>query len=916
MFVCCTIGGVLIKHSPKEVRLKKPLILVDGSSYLFRAYYALPALTNSKNQATGAIYGVANMLRKLLSDYQPELIAVVFDTKKPTFRHELYKEYKANRTKMPEELASQIAPLHELIRALGLPLIAQEGVEADDVIGTLALEAEREGLSVVISTGDKDMTQLVNRHVTCINTMTNQTLDIKGVEEKFGVPPEKIIDYLALMGDSSDNIPGIPNVGPKTALKWLQEYGSLDNVVKNAVNIKGKVGDNLRENLDKLELSKTLVTIKTDVELSIKPSDLKRSSPDNEKLKNLFAEFEFKKWLEEINNAAPVTQEPILVTDQKFELILTEDAWQAWQKKLAAAQIIALDTETTSIEPMLAQIVGVSFSVKAGEAAYVPLMHDYIGAPTQLKKSEFLAELAPFLCDKHKIIVGQNLKYDIEILRHEGIEIEASMRDTLLESYVINSTGSRHDLETLAKNLLNRSSTSFEEIAGKGAKQLTFNQIDLDIAVNYAAEDADIALQVDQKLFAQIKAEPAYLSVFNEIEMPLMPILARMEYTGVLIDAKKLAQQSAELAKKIDEYQQQAYKLAGQEFNLSSPKQLQEILYTKMQIPVLKKTPGGQPSTAEPVLQDLAHSYELPAVILQYRSLAKLKSTYTDALPEQINPRTGRVHTSYNQAVTATGRLSSNNPNLQNIPTRTEEGRKIREAFIAPSGYKIVAADYSQIELRIVAHLSQDPGLLKAFKHNQDVHVSTAAEVFDLPLDKVTKDQRRIAKMINFGLLYGMSAFGLSRQLGISRSEAQQHMDVYFKRYPKVHDYMQQAREIAAKQGYVETLFKRRLYIPEINSANKQMQMAAERAAINAPMQGTAADLIKIAMIHVDAWLRAEKIDARMIMQVHDELVFEVNENQVEKISAKIKDLMENAAQLSVPLIVDIGVGNNWGEAH
>jgi len=896
--------------------LKKPLILVDGSSYLFRAYYALPSLTNSKNQATGAIYGVANMLRRLLLDYQPELIAVVFDTKKPTFRHELYKEYKANRTKMPEELASQIAPLHELIRALGLPLIAQEGVEADDVIGTLALEAEREGLSVVISTGDKDMTQLVNQHVTCINTMTNQTLDIKGVEEKFGVPPEKIIDYLSLMGDSSDNIPGIPNVGPKTALKWLQEYGSLDNVVKNAENIKGKVGENLRENLDKLELSKTLVTIKTDVELSIKPSDLKLAAPDNEKLKHLFAEFEFKKWLEEVNNAAPLTSEPVVVAEQKFELILTKNAWQVWQKKLAAAQIIALDTETTSIEPMLAQIVGVSFSVKAGEAAYVPLMHDYVGAPTQLKKSEFLAELAPFLSDKNKTIVGQNLKYDIEILRHEGIEIKAPMRDTLLESYVINSTGSRHDLETLAKNNLNRSSISFEEIAGKGAKQLTFNQIELDIALNYAAEDADIALQIDQKLFAQIKAEPAYSSVFNEIEMPLMPILAQMEYTGVLIDAKKLAQQSAELAKKIDQFQEQAYELAGQPFNLGSPKQLQEILYNKMQIPVLKKTPGGQPSTAEPVLQDLAHSYELPAVILQYRSLAKLKSTYTDALPEQINLRTGRVHTSYNQAVTATGRLSSNNPNLQNIPTRTEEGRKIREAFIAPRGYKIVAADYSQIELRIVAHLSQDPGLLKAFKHNQDVHASTAAEVFSVALDKVTKDQRRIAKMINFGLLYGMSAFGLSRQLGISRTEAQQHMDVYFKRYPGVHGYMQHAREIAAKQGYVETLFKRRLYIPEINSTNKQMQLAAERAAINAPMQGTAADLIKIAMIHVDAWLRAEQIDAKMIMQVHDELVFEVKVDHIEKISAKIKSLMENAASLSVPLIVDVGVGDNWGEAH
>ncbi len=897
------------------------LILVDGSSYLFRAYYALPALTNSKGKPTGAIYGVISMLRKLLSDYASPHVAVVFDPKGKTFRHELYQAYKANRAVMPDELAQQIAPLHEIIKAMGLPLIIEPGIEADDVIGTLTKRATKNGMKVLISTGDKDIAQLVDANVTLINTMTNVLMDSQGVVEKFGVKPDQIIDYLALIGDTSDNVPGVPKVGPKTAVKWLTQYHSIQNIVQHATEIGGKVGENLREFIPQLPLSVELVTIKTDIALTQSEESLCLKQPDHAQLQYWFAELEFKKWLADVSDAqnqpvsVAITPTTKTASHSHYDVILDQDSWRKWQRILQQATTFAFDTETTSIEAMQARLVGLSFAVE-NKAAYVPLRHDYAGAPTQLTAAAFLKELAPFLQDPQKTVVGQNLKYDIEVMRHEGVEISASLRDTLLESYVINSTASRHSLDALAKNYLDKDTVTFEAIAGKGTKQLTFNEIAIETAAHYAAEDADVALQLDRVLYPQITAVTAYQKVFSEIEMPLMPILARMEYRGVLIDAALLEKQSQTLAHAIAEYEQKAYALAGEQFNLSSPKQLQEILYDKMKIPVLKKTPGGQPSTAEPVLQDLSHDYELPAVILHYRSLAKLKSTYTDKLPQQINAKTGRVHTSYNQAVTSTGRLSSNNPNLQNIPIRTQEGRRIREAFIAPAGFKIVAADYSQVELRIVAHISQDPGLLNAFKHNQDVHAATASEVFGIALDKVTAEHRRAAKAINFGLLYGMSAFGLAKQLGIGRNEAQQHMDVYFKKYPKVHAYMEQARQLACAQGYVETLFGRRLYIPLIQSKNRMQKMAAERAAINAPMQGTAADIIKIAMINVDRWLREEKIAAHMVMQVHDELIFEVDENALQTVVASVKQLMQNAVELSVPLIVDVGIGDNWGAAH
>lgn len=893
----------------------KPLILVDGSSYLFRAYYALPPLTNSKGQPTGAIYGVINMLKKLISEYDPDYLAVVFDSKGKTFRHELYSEYKANRLVMPDDLAAQIKPLHELIEALGFPLVVETGVEADDVIGTLAKQAVKKGLPVLISTGDKDMAQLVDKNVTLVNTMTNTVLDQKGVKEKFGVSPEHIIDYLALMGDTSDNVPGVPKVGPKTAAKWLNEFGTLDHLIQKADQVKGKVGENLRAFIPDFPRTVELVTIKTDVKLAHTIPSLKRQKPDYPKLKKMFSELEFRKWLEQIETAPDETAAVVSPTSG-YETILDEAAWKRWHEKLKAASLFAFDTETTSLDPMEAELVGVSFAIKKGEAAYVPLAHDYAGAPKQLDKATFLNSLASLLQEKSKSIVGQNLKYDMEVLRHEGIEIKTVLYDTLLESYVINATAARHNLDALAEKYLDKKTITFEEVAGKGVKQLTFNQIPLEKAAPYAAEDADLALQLHNTLYPEIESLPAYKTVFHEIEMPLMPVLARMEYYGVLIDAKKLAQQSASLEKEIKQLEKKAHELAGETFNLSSTKQLQEILYEKMQIPVIKKTPGGQPSTAELVLQDLSHHHELPAVILQYRSLAKLKSTYTDKLPEQISPRDGRVHTSYNQAVTSTGRLSSNNPNLQNIPVRTKEGRRIREAFVAPAGYKMAALDYSQVELRIVAHLSKDPGLLNAFQQGQDVHASTAAEVFGVPIEKVTPNQRRSAKAINFGLLYGMSAFGLSRQLGIGRKEAQEHMDVYFKKYPKVHAYMEHARETARKNGYVETMMGRRLYIPAIHSKNKMQQIAAERAAINAPMQGTAAEIIKIAMIRVDEWIQKENIDAKMVMQVHDELIFEVNAKHATQIVDRIRHFMEQAAELSIPLVVDVGLGDNWGAAH
>lgn len=892
---------------------KKPLVLVDGSSYLFRAFHALPPLTNSKGSPTGAVYGVVNMLKKLVRDVEPEHIAVVFDPKGKTFRHEMYPEYKANRAVMPDDLRVQIEPLHTLIKALGFPLIVMEGVEADDVIGTLAHLAKKKGMPVLISTGDKDMAQLVNQHVTLINTMSNKTLDPEGVVEKFGVPPERIIDYLALMGDTSDNVPGVPKVGPKTAAKWLKEYGSLDAIIENADHIKGKVGENLRASLEHLQLARELVTIKLDVDLEITPETLISDAPDTKALHALFQDLEFKSWLRELEAGAP---ESVEKKEVQYEAVFTQKALEAWIKKLNAADCFSFDTETTSLDSMRAELVGVSFSVKAGEAAYVPIAHDYMDAPAQLDKQTVLDALTTVLGDPKKTVVGQNLKYDIQVLKNCGVEIKAAMFDTMLESYVLNSTSVRHDMDTLALKHLGESTIKFEDVAGKGAKQITFNAVSLDAAVPYACEDADITLQLHHVLYPQIQAETAYQKVFSDIEMLLMPILAQMEYDGVLIDADMLKKQSAVLQKRIESIQEKVFKLAEYEFNLSSPKQLIEILYDKMQLPILKKTPKGQPSTAEAVLQELAHDYPLPKHILEFRSLSKIKSTYTDALPLQINPKTGRVHTSYNQAVTSTGRLSSRNPNLQNIPIRTEEGRKIRQAFIAPEKHVLLAADYSQVELRIMAHFSKDPGLVAAFEQGLDVHASTAAEVFGVALEDVTPDQRRSAKAINFGLIYGMSSFGLSQQLGISRQDAQQHMDVYFERYPAVHGYMESARADAEKQGYVETLFGHRLYVPDINATNQQRKKAAERAAINAPLQGTAADIIKLAMIAIDQWIAQSGLDVTMIMQVHDELIFDIAENDLDKAKKEIKALMENTVRLSVPLVVDVGVGSNWDEAH
>ena len=890
----------------------KPFILVDGSSYLFRAYHALPPLMTSHGQPTGAIYGVMNMLRKLQNDYAPEYMAVIFDPRGPTFRKEMYAEYKANREKMPDELAQQIEPLHKLIKASGMPLIIVDGVEADDVIGTLVKQAEQQGLQTLVSTGDKDMAQLVNEQVTLVNTMTDKVMDIEGVQEKFGVKPEQIIDYLTLVGDTSDNIPGVPKVGPKTAAKWLQQYGSLENIIEHAEEIKGKVGENLRNHLSMLPLARDLVTIKTDVTLEVGPAELKLNSPDNSTLLQMFQNLEFKRWIAELQEdtipASEATQDYTLVLDQKV--------FDQWVTKLQAADEIAFDTEATSLDAMRADMVGLSFAVKQGEAAYVPVAHTYSDAPAQLDRQQVLAALQPILNDPTKTIVGQNLKYDLKILRQQGIEIQAKMRDTLLESYVLNSTSSRHDMDTLAITYLGHATIKYEDVAGKGAKQVTFDQVDLAQAGPYAAEDADITLQLDHKLMQQITAEESCLKVFNDIEMPLMPVLMNMEYNGVLIDKTLLEQQSEVLAKRLTELKAEVFTIAGEEFNLDSPKQLQHILFEKLKIPIIKKTPKGQPSTAEPVMQELALDYPLPKLILEYRSLSKLKSTYTDKLPLQINPHTGRVHTHYNQAVTSTGRLSSKDPNLQNIPVRTEEGRKIRKAFIAPPGHKIVAADYSQVELRIMAHLSGDPTLLKAFANGLDVHRATAAEVFGVKHDEVTPEQRRHAKAINFGLMYGMSAFGLSRQLNVGRDAAQEYMDVYFHRYPKVHDYMEQARKMAAKKGYVETLFGRRLYVPDIKSNNTQRRMAAERAAINAPLQGTAADIIKLAMLCIQDWLDEADIQVRMIMQVHDELVFEVAEALVSDAQAHIRGCMEGAVQLDAPLLVDIGVGVNWDEAH
>jgi len=907
---------------------EKTLVLVDGSSYLFRAYHAVPLLSNSKGEYTNAILGVSNMLKKLVDTYPEAYFGVIFDAPGKTFRNDMYSEYKANRSAMPEELREQIKPLHQLIKAMGLPLVMESGVEADDVIGTLAQQAEQSGLKVVISTGDKDIAQLVTEKIALINTMNNQWLDQAGVIEKFGVPASKIIDYLALMGDTSDNIPGIPKVGPKTAAKWLDKFGSLDQIIARADEVKGKVGESLREHLDAIPLSKALVTIRCDVPLNESPLDLVRQPADVEALAVMLEHFEFNSWLKQLGAGGakkPVAQsaeviddvqiaEP--VTELKVDTVLDEASFNIWLEKLSQAELFAFDTETTSLDYTKALIVGVSFSVETGHAAYVPLAHQYPGAVEQLSRQWVLDQLKPILESTDILKLGQNLKYDANVLCNHGIVLAGVAHDTMLQSYVLNSTATRHNMDALADTYLGVQTIHYEEVAGKGAKQICFDQVAIDVAAPYAAEDADITLRLHQHLFPQLEKLESLSYVYQKIEMPLLPVLARMEQTGVLVDAAMLQQQSVELAAKVKVLEDQAHEVAGQPFNLASPKQIQEILYDKLGLPVLKKTPKGQPSTAEAVLHELAVDFPLPRLILEHRSLSKLRSTYTNKLPKQINPVTGRVHTSYHQAVAATGRLSSSDPNLQNIPVRSEEGRRIREAFIAEPGYTVLAADYSQIELRIMAHLSQDEGLLQAFKDGLDVHKATAAEVFGVPLDQVEDHQRRSAKAINFGLIYGMSAFGLAKQLDIDRAAAQGYINLYFERYPGVKQYMDETRELAREQEYVETLFGRRLYLPDINAKNGQRRQYAERTAINAPMQGTAADIIKLAMLSVDDWLQADKPPVRMVMQVHDELVFEVENSYLEEAKKIIRQKMSAAANLDVPLIVDVGVGINWNEAH
>lgn len=901
----------------------KRLILVDGSSFLFRAYHAIPPLTSPKGVPTNAIHGVTNMLRKLIADYHSDYITVVFDAPGGTFRNELYAEYKAHRPPMPDDLRVQIEPLHQIIRAMGLPLIIESGIEADDVMGVLAKQAERQGYEIIISTGDKDMAQMVNEHIILENTMSNTRMDIQGVIDKFGVRPDQIIDYLALVGDSVDNIPGVPNCGPKTAAKWLAQYGTLDNLMAHADEIGGKIGDNLRASLDHLPLSKQLTTIVCDMELPYIVEDCHQQPVNTIELIKLLTELGFSTWLKQLTNAVESPQvvpetanEKPDVVESSYETILTEQQLNQWLNRIDNAELFAFDTETTSLDYSKAQIVGVSFAVEAGKAAYLPLAHTYPGAPEQLDRTATLAKLKPLLenPDKHKL--GQHLKYDAHVLANHGITLRGIAHDTMLESYVLNSTATKHNMDDIAKTYLGVNTIHYEDVAGKGAKQIPFQEVAIEQATPYAAEDADITLRLHQCLLPKLQQLPSLYALYTEIEIPLISVLERIESNGVLIDSAMLAQQSLEIASKVVSIEQHAHNLVGRTFNIGSPKQIQEILYDQQKLPVLKKTPTGQPSTDESVLQDLAVDYELPRLILEYRGLSKLKSTYTDKLPQQVNDKTGRVHTSYHQAVAATGRLSSTDPNLQNIPIKSEEGRKIRQAFIAPPGYKILAADYSQIELRIMAHLSGDSGLLDAFNEGLDVHRATAAEVFGVAPEQVTNDLRRSAKAINFGLIYGMSSFGLAKQLGLSRSQAQSYIDLYFARYPGVKNYMDTIREQAREQGYVETLFGRRLYLPEIKSKNAAMRQYAERTAINAPMQGTAADIIKRAMIATDQWLIREQADAKMIMQVHDELVFEIAEDKLADYSDTIRSLMCNAAELTVPLIVDVGIGNNWDEAH
>jgi DNA polymerase-1 len=922
---------------------KTPIILVDGSSYLYRAYHALPPLTNSKGRPTGAVKGVINMMRRLQKDYPKSPLVVVFDAKGKTFRDDMYSEYKANRPPMPDDLRMQIEPIHQIIQAMGLPMLIIDGVEADDVIGTLAVQATALEQPVVVSTGDKDIAQLVNEHITLVNTMTNTLLDRDGVIEKFGIPPELIIDFLALLGDKSDNIPGVPGVGEKTALGLLQGIGGLDAIYGRLDEVAGlefrgakNMAPKLEEHRDLAYLSYQLATIKTDVPLPLGIEQLHNEAPDLNILGDLFADMEFKAWTKELsqgktpdtatpsqtpneNKEAPAEPKdsPAKAQIQKdYEIVLTEPQLDEWVARIQAAELVAVDTETTSLDYMVADLVGVSVAVEEGKAAYIPFGHDYLGAPDQLPRELVMAKLKPLLEDPSVKKVGQNLKYDMSIFAQHGVALEGIEFDTMLESYVLDSVATRHDMDSLAEKYLDEETIKFADVAGKGASQLTFNQVALEEAAPYAAEDADITLRLHQALWPQVSAQPTLKSVLADIELPLVPVLSRIERAGALVDDTLLFQQSQELAVRITELEKQAWELAGQEFNLASPKQLGEILFTKLEIPVLKKTAKGAPSTKEEVLQELALDYPLPKVLLEHRGLAKLKSTYTDKLPTMINRATRRIHTSYHQAGTATGRLSSSDPNLQNIPVRNAEGRRVRQAFVAGQGKKMVAADYSQIELRIMAHLSDDPSLVAAFAAGQDIHRATAAEVFATDPDAVTADQRRSAKAINFGLIYGMSAFGLARQLNIGRKQAAEYIDTYFDRYPGVLSYMNNVRSSAAEQGYVETFFGRRLYLPEINSRNGMRRQAAERTAINAPMQGTAADIIKLAMISVDDWLQHSGLTSVMIMQVHDELILEVPEHELQQVTDGLAQRMEKAASLKVPLVVDVGVGNNWDEAH
>jgi len=920
---------------------KTPLILVDGSSYLYRAFHALPPLTNSKGKPTGAVKGVINMMRRLQKDYPQSTHVVVFDAKGKTFRDEIYSDYKAHRPPMPDDLRLQIEPIHKIIQAMGMPMLVIEGVEADDVIGTLALQATAAEQPVVISTGDKDIAQMVNEHIVMENTMTNTLLDRAGVIEKFGIPPELIIDYLALLGDKSDNIPGVPGVGEKTALGLLQGLGGLDDIYARLDEVAGlefrgakTMAPKLEEHRELAYLSYKLATIKTDVEMDLALGELHNGNPDEPALLALFKDMEFKTWIKELEDsgtdAAPASKQDqntssgegrdpapeMPMIERDYQTVLTQQQLDSWVTKIKSAPLVAVDTETTSLDYMQAQLVGVCVAVEPGQAAYIPFGHDYLGAPAQLSQDTVLAQLKPLLEDPDIKKVGQNLKYDMSVLAQHGIDLQGVAFDTMLESYVLDSVATRHDMDSLATEYLGETTISFSDVAGKGASQLTFNQVSLEEAAPYAAEDADITLRLHQTLWPEVCKHPTLEKVFNDIELPLLPVLSRIERTGALVDGTLLFQQSSELAERLGELEIEAWDLAGQQFNLASPKQLGEILFEKLQIPVLKKTAKGAPSTKEEVLQELALDYPLPKVLLEHRSLAKLKSTYTDKLPTMINPASKRIHTSYHQAGTATGRLSSSDPNLQNIPVRTPEGRRVRQAFIAAPGCKMVAADYSQIELRIMAHLSEDPSLLKAFAEGQDIHRATAAEVFAVPTDQVTADMRRSAKAINFGLIYGMSAFGLARQLNIGRKQAAEYIELYFQRYPGVQSYMNNIRHTAAEQGYVETAFGRRLYLPEINARNGMRRQAAERTAINAPMQGTAADIIKLAMIHVDDWLQNSDLQSQMIMQVHDELVLEVPESELEAVKQGLNDLMANAANLLVPLVVDVGVGDNWDEAH